>query len=395
MTRIVCPACSAAYEVPDAAIPPGGRDVQCAACGHNWFQLWLGEVPQGTVAWVNPSAGPAPDAGDSSGSPETPARAGRSARAKAQPQAGFAETPQSPLAETTTRFPSHKTTGQEYAEDPVGVTAPQSAGSRRDLDDKPTARPVASQAVPKDVPGAAQEGPPLFDEEQQFELPVPRRRRIDPQVLAVLRSEAEVETEARRIDAQNPLESQGELPLVPQPRRSASDVRARLARLQEAERQSNGDVRWTHSADLPSDPPETPPDLGAVRKGFGFPPLPPVAKPRPAPPKPPQQDRTQIEPSAPSHTPQSRTLPAKVSSRALAAYQEQQARRGFQIGFTVPVALVAVALGLYLVAPRLLDRLPAAEPALSALILHGDQVQERLAEKILVVFERLTPSGGT
>ncbi|MBE3638090.1 zinc-ribbon domain-containing protein, partial [Mangrovicoccus sp. HB182678] len=42
--RIICPACQAAYDVPESAIAAGGRDVQCSACGHNWFQLWLPDL---------------------------------------------------------------------------------------------------------------------------------------------------------------------------------------------------------------------------------------------------------------------------------------------------------------------------------------------------------------
>jgi predicted Zn finger-like uncharacterized protein len=37
--RLVCPNCDAQYEVDDAAIPMGGRDVQCSNCGHAWFQI--------------------------------------------------------------------------------------------------------------------------------------------------------------------------------------------------------------------------------------------------------------------------------------------------------------------------------------------------------------------
>jgi predicted Zn finger-like uncharacterized protein len=37
--RLVCPNCDARYEVPDGAIPEGGREVQCSSCGHAWFQL--------------------------------------------------------------------------------------------------------------------------------------------------------------------------------------------------------------------------------------------------------------------------------------------------------------------------------------------------------------------
>ncbi len=35
--RIVCPACSAQYEIPDQAIPASGTDVCCAACKGVWF----------------------------------------------------------------------------------------------------------------------------------------------------------------------------------------------------------------------------------------------------------------------------------------------------------------------------------------------------------------------
>ncbi len=35
--RIVCPACSAEYEIPDHAVPAKGAEVCCAACGDVWF----------------------------------------------------------------------------------------------------------------------------------------------------------------------------------------------------------------------------------------------------------------------------------------------------------------------------------------------------------------------
>ena len=51
--RLICPNCSAQYEVPPEAVPLSGRDVQCSACGHTWF-----EVP-GTLAASSKDAGPA------------------------------------------------------------------------------------------------------------------------------------------------------------------------------------------------------------------------------------------------------------------------------------------------------------------------------------------------
>ncbi|MBV0913230.1 zinc-ribbon domain-containing protein [Anianabacter salinae] len=36
--RLICPNCGAQYEIDESVIPDGGRDVQCANCGHTWFQ---------------------------------------------------------------------------------------------------------------------------------------------------------------------------------------------------------------------------------------------------------------------------------------------------------------------------------------------------------------------
>jgi predicted Zn finger-like uncharacterized protein len=36
---LICPECSAKYNVADGAIPPAGRTVRCAACNHSWLQM--------------------------------------------------------------------------------------------------------------------------------------------------------------------------------------------------------------------------------------------------------------------------------------------------------------------------------------------------------------------
>jgi predicted Zn finger-like uncharacterized protein len=56
LMRISCPNCSAQYEVEDTAIPDAGRDVQCSACGHAWFQMRPVATPL-----VAPSPDPVPD----------------------------------------------------------------------------------------------------------------------------------------------------------------------------------------------------------------------------------------------------------------------------------------------------------------------------------------------
>ena len=58
--RLVCPNCEAKYEVPDDAIPDTGRDVQCANCGHAWFQMRARATPSAPVAAEGPAPMPEP-----------------------------------------------------------------------------------------------------------------------------------------------------------------------------------------------------------------------------------------------------------------------------------------------------------------------------------------------
>lgn len=54
--RLVCPNCSAQYEIDGSMIPDEGRDVQCSNCGHTWFELpapavdFTENAPQETAA---------------------------------------------------------------------------------------------------------------------------------------------------------------------------------------------------------------------------------------------------------------------------------------------------------------------------------------------------------
>lgn len=44
--RLICPSCGAQYDVPDDAIPPAGREVQCSSCNHAWFEIDSPPGPQ-------------------------------------------------------------------------------------------------------------------------------------------------------------------------------------------------------------------------------------------------------------------------------------------------------------------------------------------------------------
>jgi predicted Zn finger-like uncharacterized protein len=64
--RLICPNCSAQYEVDPAVIPSEGRDVQCSDCEHTWFQASSSaqeqdapiELPQTEVPQTQPTDTP-------------------------------------------------------------------------------------------------------------------------------------------------------------------------------------------------------------------------------------------------------------------------------------------------------------------------------------------------
>ena len=56
--RIVCPACAAAYEVPEDRLAPG-RIVRCARCGADWAPLMAEAEP--IVPEPSPEVGPSPE----------------------------------------------------------------------------------------------------------------------------------------------------------------------------------------------------------------------------------------------------------------------------------------------------------------------------------------------
>jgi predicted Zn finger-like uncharacterized protein len=59
--RLICPSCGAQYEVDADLIPAAGRDVQCSACGHVWFES-LAEPDVAAEPGVEPEIQAAPAA---------------------------------------------------------------------------------------------------------------------------------------------------------------------------------------------------------------------------------------------------------------------------------------------------------------------------------------------
>jgi predicted Zn finger-like uncharacterized protein len=76
--RLICPNCSAQYEVPADIIPAEGRDVQCSNCQETWFQTHPDTEPQTDVAQTlkehfaqtEPEAAPVPPQSDAVSEPD-------------------------------------------------------------------------------------------------------------------------------------------------------------------------------------------------------------------------------------------------------------------------------------------------------------------------------------
>ncbi len=174
--RLVCPNCEAKYEVPDDAIPDTGRDVQCANCGHAWFQM----RSRSSSEWAKPA-----EPGTTAAPPElTPEEAAPTA---AEVVADAVESG-APRADTEVR-PDGELTAPESVAETVAETVETAASALAE-----TAEPEVPVAAPE-VPAAAEAGSGYA---------------VDESVLAILREEAEREASARRSETR-PLESQPNL----------------------------------------------------------------------------------------------------------------------------------------------------------------------------------------
>ncbi|MFN6924791.1 MAG: zinc-ribbon domain-containing protein [Tabrizicola sp.] len=171
--RLVCPNCEAKYEVPDDAIPDTGRDVQCANCGHAWFQMR--PRPAGSAPAEDGPASPAP-----------------AARTPAPAAAPLAE----PLPEPPPAAPAAAEVATETAVLPAEPTAEARSG-QAPVEEAEAAAADEEAAEPEADTAPAKAGPAYV---------------VDESVLAILREEAEREAKARRAEAV-PLETQPDLGL--------------------------------------------------------------------------------------------------------------------------------------------------------------------------------------
>ncbi|MCB1388364.1 MAG: zinc-ribbon domain-containing protein [Rhodobacteraceae bacterium] len=167
--RLTCPNCNAQYEVDEKVIPKGGRDVQCSACGHTWYQYPMDVALQMRAAELDdddedfdedePAPQRAPDPGG--------------ARPAERPGGRIDKTVLDVLREEAEREMTERRKAQSGIETQgdLGLTRPtrsKAAPSRVYGEDDPPPPPPAADAVPE--PTADEAGEPA------------RRRKVLPDI---------------------------------------------------------------------------------------------------------------------------------------------------------------------------------------------------------------------
>lgn len=237
--RLVCPNCEAKYEVPEDAIPETGRDVQCANCGHAWYQMRARAAvaePVAAAPVVAPPIAKAPEPVPPAPAPEPEPEP--EPEPLAAPEVAVTPEPE-PLA------PEIETEPDVAVPDPEPDLVPDPVAETSEVAVEPVADPVVEVAVEADpvvdpvveplaevaetlaevaepepldapvladpVPETAEDTDGSLAEASAALAAAPAAYAVDESVLAILREEAEREAQARRSDFARPLEVQPDL----------------------------------------------------------------------------------------------------------------------------------------------------------------------------------------
>lgn len=335
--RLICPKCSAQYEVDDSVIPEAGRDVQCSACGNTWFQLSQTlldtaaeaerEAAESPLEWDVPPPMPADympnfDTDDEAEAP-----------AKAPPDAP-------PTAEDG------------------GVTQAIAAM----LADEPIAKPVLEPA-------------PDEDEAPAPTLGATPRRPLDDSLLSILREEAEREAAARRAEG-GTIETQEEMNLEPDLAAAAASRAA--AKLASATRPAPAAPQAFDFSDLNDDAEERVADLTGT------------ADPDP-------KANTPRRAALPDIEEINSSLRASADRAGEAAayntpQHRAQQRSGFRRGFFSVIGVAVLLAALYQTAPRLSANFPALTTPLARYVSAVNEGRSWLDGQLRAGIERFTPA---
>jgi len=360
--RLVCPNCSAQYEIDGSMIPEEGRDVQCSNCGHTWFELPAPAAAMATGA--NKSTDhevedefdhpPAYDLDDDD-SFEDEGDAFPSSRKDSVPDFISREDFEDDSVRETSVFSEWDEAPDEPVEKEPEPEQPEDSGDDNDGDADTVIRAVTAATesdpdpenteeveaddtdTPQD-PVVEEPAPDANDDSEDTALTAVAggvagapRRPADAAALDILREEAERELSQRRAAPSEPLETQSDLGLddIRNRRTPSRALRARMAHLGE---------------DLPEEEPKVE-----------------FSEPAPAPRSTPRDDDGYEEPRRdllPDIDEINSTL--KSSGRGAEAAEAVQ-RSGFRYGFLLMLFLTIAAIFAYAQAPAIARALPQTE----------------------------------
>ncbi len=175
---LVCPNCGAQYKVDSRVIPESGRDVQCSACGHAWYQLSQEHLEAHAL------------------------------KDAAEEENLIADATEAGLEDSETEDATPADEGAIIEETPVVEFEPEP-------EPEPAAEPEAEEPEPRTL----------------------KRREIDDGVRSILQEEAQREMEARKAEVSQdaaPVETQPDLGLETGPSEEEQRIRAareRMARM--------------------------------------------------------------------------------------------------------------------------------------------------------------------
>ena len=381
--RLVCPNCGAQYEVDDRVIPDSGRDVQCSSCGHAWYQMPAHMDAEEEPPLTEPDGAEVADADEDPGlepepevEPEVVPELGR------EPEPELEQILEQQIREG--RPPASETLDQSASEtldEPASETLDEPASETLDepasetLDEKVSAAVDAAlgfetealaEDAPDTVPDAAPDTVPdtaapavesdtapavdryAADEGEDDVAPPPSgiagmatpRRELDQNLRAILQEEVAREMQARAAKDE-PRPAAAVPGFVPAAAPSPAKPKGAPGLIDET--LAGRDDETTDSGPVDTDEPAAD-TLDAVQ-----------AK---APRRDLFPDIEEINSTLDSHA------PADEGSYD----EEPEARGGFSRGFFAVIFIAALALAMYLVAPRLAETIPALEPALTAYV---------------------------
>lgn len=214
--RLICPNCSAQYEIDGSLIPDEGRDVQCSNCGKTWFEL-----PQPPEEFSDIAAAPEPvevqEPDYVGGTPEEDEPEAKATEASAEPV--DVEPEPEPKEEPESEPEDDREGESQWDDEPPPDDEEPEEEEEEDDWNWPQSRLVTPAAA---APAAAA---------------APQRRAADHAAREILRQEAEQELAMRRAKPSAPLESQLDMGLEDRHDRDTPSraLRARMARLRSDE----------------------------------------------------------------------------------------------------------------------------------------------------------------